>query len=139
MSEKHSSGEVDILTGYRERIRVLEEDLEAARKEAAEDCAIQYRALCECDESELSPDAIKVQRMLLKDRTELESARVELGMQKRRLEGEVAQTYAYAKDREEDLKAETAFWKRSCRCPFYIELEEAQEKIKVLESEIEHD
>lgn len=66
------------------RLRSENENLRMLLAEDGEICAVQYRALVECNEEELTPDAIEVRKILLKDRTELEKAQAkikELGTQ----------------------------------------------------------
>lgn len=45
-------------------------ELEEIKRELAEDYAYQYKCLVECDEKQLSPDAIRVRQILLKDKAE---------------------------------------------------------------------
>ena len=51
---------------------LLDEQITYERRSNAAICAQQYRALVECGEDELTPDAIEVRRLLLKDRADLE-------------------------------------------------------------------
>ncbi len=59
-------------------IESLKAELKKARLELWEHYAYQYKGLVECDENQLSPDALEVRWVLLKDRTELEKAKNKL-------------------------------------------------------------
>lgn len=80
--------EIQIRQPLRERITALESALQAEKASNAEDYAIQYKALVECDESELSPDALRVRKVLLADRAALQAEKKAHKIAKAMLEGQ---------------------------------------------------
>ena len=63
-------GRAELIT----ELKAAREEINEWKRSAAHDCAVQYRALVECDESELSPDALEVRKILLRDRAEYKKA-----------------------------------------------------------------
>ena len=65
-----------VIAGDREKkITGLKAELKKAQ---TEDYVYQYKCLVECDEDQLSPDALEVRQILLRDRAELEKIQVKI-------------------------------------------------------------